>query len=301
MNIEKETQSKTSGCITLPDGRTLGYATYGDTSGYPVLAFHGTPGSRLWFEHDDPVAQELGIRLITTDRPGYGRSSPQRGRMLLDYPKDIEVLLDKLDLPYCSVAGTSGGSVFAAACGFALPDKVRKVGLIAGVGEFHRGRPPEGMCRENRSAFWLARNFPFLARQFLKLSRKGMISGPEKYIRQVQQQVAHLCETDQQVMNNPDNARHVLRHMLEAYRQGVKEAVSEMKLVTRPWGFKPEEINCPVEIWHGTQDTLAPIKPMKELAERIPDAVFNEVRGAGHFLDADPDTWRRILESLKPE
>jgi pimeloyl-ACP methyl ester carboxylesterase len=36
--------------ITLPDGRSLGYAQYGDTHGKPLLLFHGTPGSR-YFHH----------------------------------------------------------------------------------------------------------------------------------------------------------------------------------------------------------------------------------------------------------
>ena len=34
--------------ITLPDGRTLGYAEYGAPSGKPVFFFHGIPGSRVF-------------------------------------------------------------------------------------------------------------------------------------------------------------------------------------------------------------------------------------------------------------
>ncbi len=33
--------------LELDDGRTVGYATWGDPEGTPVFIGHGTPGSRL--------------------------------------------------------------------------------------------------------------------------------------------------------------------------------------------------------------------------------------------------------------
>jgi hypothetical protein len=42
--------------LELPDGRTIGYATWGDPEGTPVFIGHGTPGSRLdrYAGLDDP-------------------------------------------------------------------------------------------------------------------------------------------------------------------------------------------------------------------------------------------------------
>ncbi|HZJ25818.1 MAG TPA: hypothetical protein VFF40_02200 [Acidimicrobiia bacterium] len=37
---------RVEGTITLPDGRHLGFAEYGPSTGRPVLWFHGTPGGR---------------------------------------------------------------------------------------------------------------------------------------------------------------------------------------------------------------------------------------------------------------
>ncbi len=36
-----QTESTTANTLRLTDGRTLGYAEYGDPSGKPVLIFHG--------------------------------------------------------------------------------------------------------------------------------------------------------------------------------------------------------------------------------------------------------------------
>ncbi|WP_273565855.1 alpha/beta fold hydrolase [Maribacter halichondriae] len=51
---------------------------YGDLCGFPIIALHGTPGSRLWFIKDDPIAKSLCIKLITVDRPGFGLSDPKK-------------------------------------------------------------------------------------------------------------------------------------------------------------------------------------------------------------------------------
>lgn len=61
--------------VTLGDGRRIAYAEWGRTDGRPIVLFHGMPGSRL-FCPDEKETERAGVRLITIDRPGYGRSSP---------------------------------------------------------------------------------------------------------------------------------------------------------------------------------------------------------------------------------
>lgn len=287
--------------LSLSDGRQLGYAEFGAPDGYPIFLLHGTPGSRLWFLEDDLVADELGLRLIATDRPGYGLSDPKPGRSILDYPTDIAELADSLKIEHFSVIGTSGGSVYSSACAYALPNRVYAAGLVAGVKEFTNGKPPKDMCRENRTAFFLARYFPWLARFTLNIGRKMMYSNPRKYIEAVQSQVSHLCPSDQRVMQSEEAGRHVLMHMKEAFLQNVHEGAGEPALVSRAWGFNCSQIQVPVHIWHGTEDTLAPIEPMKKLGSIIPDCEVHVVEDRGHFLDAEPEIWKEILLSVTPE
>lgn len=129
-------QNRINQTFQLPDGRNLGFAEYGAPDGYPVFLFHGTPGSRLWFEDDDPTAHELSLRLIAVDRPGYGLSDSKKGRKILDFPADVAALADHLGLDKFSVIGTSGGSVYAAACGYAFPERVQKVVMVSAVAPF---------------------------------------------------------------------------------------------------------------------------------------------------------------------
>jgi hypothetical protein len=60
--------------IVIRDGRTLGYAEYGDLAGKAVFHFNGSGGSRLERPTNESILTDLGIRFISTDRPGHGLS-----------------------------------------------------------------------------------------------------------------------------------------------------------------------------------------------------------------------------------
>lgn len=110
-----------SDTILLPDGRKLGYAQYGSPTGRAVFFMHGHPGSRLEGAHLHDLGLKLGARIIAPDRPGIGLSSPQPGRTLLDYPKDVERLADHLKLErYGVLVRASDHSSWAASGGLTM-------------------------------------------------------------------------------------------------------------------------------------------------------------------------------------
>lgn len=92
---EEDSESRV---LTLPDGRKLGYAQFGLSTGKPIFFCHGLPGSRIEAGHLHDAAREVGARIIAADRPGTGLSSLQPGRTLLDHPKDLEHLAAHLKL-----------------------------------------------------------------------------------------------------------------------------------------------------------------------------------------------------------
>jgi len=112
------TRNKIKDTIPLEDGRRLGYKVYGVKNGFPILALHGTPGSRIWFEEDDPISKELGVKLITIDRPGYGISDKKEKRKIIDFNKDINQLIEQLKIDRFSIFGVSGQREFLWWCIF---------------------------------------------------------------------------------------------------------------------------------------------------------------------------------------
>src|SRR5215469_10399612 len=61
--------------LALADGRKLAWAEWGDPRGSPLVFLHPCPGSRMLCP-DQAATEAAGVRLITVDRPGYGRSDP---------------------------------------------------------------------------------------------------------------------------------------------------------------------------------------------------------------------------------
>ncbi|UCH13008.1 MAG: hypothetical protein JSV22_07800 [Bacteroidales bacterium] len=72
--MTKIMQNKTNQTLKLKDGRTLGFAEYGDPLGKPIFEFHGNPSSRLGSGLFDEMAKKMGIHVIGIDRPGMGLS-----------------------------------------------------------------------------------------------------------------------------------------------------------------------------------------------------------------------------------
>jgi pimeloyl-ACP methyl ester carboxylesterase len=60
-------------------------------------------------------------------------------------------------------------------------------------------------------------------------------------------------------------------------------AVEEYRAWVRPWGFAPEDLTVPVDVWAGTHDELVNPSWPQRLVSRIPNATLN-IREGGHFL-----------------
>ena len=87
----------------LPDGRILGFAEYGPSSGSPLLYFHGFPSSRLEAKNLTKLAIRHNIRILSIDRPGYGLSTFQPKRSMLDWPDDVKAVTSHLGIPKFSI------------------------------------------------------------------------------------------------------------------------------------------------------------------------------------------------------
>jgi len=55
-------------------------------------------------------------------------------------------------------------------------------------------------------------------------------------------------------------------------------------LYVAPWGFRPEEIAVPTQIWHGDQDAAVSPRIADFFAETIPGSRLHMLPGAGHLL-----------------
>ncbi|AZV54814.1 alpha/beta hydrolase [Bacillus pumilus] len=287
------------GRIHLQDGRHIGLCEYGDLEGFPVFFFHGTPGSRVMFLDDDPISKELGVRLICLDRPGFGLSTPQPDRTILDWAKDVLEVADHLGIHHFSVMGVSGGGAFAAGCAYQLPNRVLSAALISSTTPFQDGKPPKSMLKENKLAFFLSKKFPWLLKASYRSQKKMIEKKPEKFKKLAKNGNKHLHPWDRQFLQTDEQLEMMMMHLHEATRQSVDECIHEPYLLSQPWAFDMKDIQIPVDVWHGKEDTMAPFVEIEKMAPTIPNVKTYYIDQAGHFLTDVDDIWRDILLSLK--
>lgn len=281
--------------ITLADGRRLAWAEFGAPAGTPLVILHGSPGGRLHSSMFDAPAKAAGVRVIATDRPGYGYSDPHAGLSFEDYVGDVRQLLDHLHLSRVVLAGVSGGGGFALACARHLADRMLQVVLVCGMAPA-AAHLRKTMSLQVRLLLWLAAQAPRLAALVM---RPAYMQDPDNPA--MQRMLARMPAPDRRVLERPE-ARQLLLGAAhrDALRQGLTAIVHELGLYGRPLGFDPAQIRVPVHLIHGELDINVPLPIARHLAGVIPGATLEVVPGAGHLfmLEASERLLGRINTSV---
>ncbi len=280
-------------CLTLSDGRSLAYAEYGDPRGIPVFFFHGTPGSRS-FRPPDEITAKLGVRLICVERPGYGDSTFQPNRRLLDWPKDIAALADSLGIHKFAVIGHSGGGPHTLACAFALPERVTAAAVISGAGPVDAPGATDGMTPLNWFGFKFGRYIPWpLGRVLTWWFFRERAADPAKFM---DRDNGRRPPADDEVLSDPEIRAVCVQSETEAFRHGLLAFSWDARLITCPWGFSLNEIKVPVQLWHGTADDSTSIRMARYMADKIPNCKLIVCEDEGHMLLIPH--WEEILAAL---
>jgi pimeloyl-ACP methyl ester carboxylesterase len=282
--------------MELSDGRDLAWLQVGEERDRPVLSFHGTPGSRLHFAVNQKRVASCGARLIAVDRPGYGHSSFQPGRTLIDWPADVLQLADHLGLDRFAVTGVSGGGPHAAVCAALLPDRVSAAGIISGVGPLETPGAEEGMMPINVGIARVARHWAAPLRPLFAATTAVGRRWPDRTATMMSNQ---LPPADAAVLERPEVRKLFCDDAAHASATTARAATQDFALFSRDWGFRLDDIRIPVQVWAGDADRNVPISHARAQAEAIPGAEFHEIAGAGHLLVYDQ--LEAILASLLGE
>jgi pimeloyl-ACP methyl ester carboxylesterase len=268
--------------ISLCDGRILGFDELGPRDGFPIFYFHGTPSARIEFNAfgDETLVNSLNIRLIAPDRPGCGISDFQPARRFLDWPKDIALLADHLKIDRFAILGYSGGGPYAASCAYSIPERTTKIGIVSGTGPFDQAGLADHINVNSRRFMDLAHKKPRLHRLILR--SMGFMSrfAPGKVIENA---LAALPEPDQKTISLPDVQQGFLAMIQESLRHGPCGAQLDTYLMVDHWDFRPQDIQCPVYLWHGGKDQNAPIAMARYMAHAIPNSQLHIFEDEGHL------------------
>jgi pimeloyl-ACP methyl ester carboxylesterase len=273
--------------LETPDGRTLAYATWGDPSGFPILALHGTPGCRFNRWPREELYTELGVYWVTHDRAGYGRSDRHHGRRVVDEVADVAALADELGFETFGVTGGSGGGPHVLAVAALLPDRVPRAACIVGVAPL--GTP--GLEQDD----WLAGMDPANVKEFnWALAGEDVLTAEIEREQMLAEERAaadpstvfddfELSESDRAQLARPEVKQLIVESTAELAANGVGGWVDDDLCFLQPWGFDVSSITVPVLVRYGLTDVLVPPAHGEWLAANVPGAIVEVETSAGHM------------------
>ena len=268
--------------IESADGRALEVATLGDPSGRTVFFHHGSPGSSPLLRSLAPLAERAGLFLVTSSRPGYGRSSRRKGRSIADQVDDVTTALDHLGRSRYASLGWSGGGPHALAC--AALDAPRCAGAwsLAGVVPIDAGFDwTEGMGPENLEEFRLALEGGEAYEQHMREAGEQFATATADNI--VALFGGLLSDVDRAALAE-ESAREILAASnAHAFALGVWGFYDDDRAFFSPWGFDPGDLAVPVSVWYGDQDLMVPATHGAWLSARIPGVRVHHVSEEGHI------------------
>jgi pimeloyl-ACP methyl ester carboxylesterase len=269
------------GQIQLPDGRHLDVQVSGPADGLPLVFHHGTPGAATPMRALERAAHARGLRLVTTSRPGYGDSTRQPGRSVVDVVADTEAVLASLGAERCVTMGWSGGGPHTLACGARL-GAAAAVLVVAGVAPYEADGLDwmAGMGEENIVEFSAALQGEDHLRSLLRQQGEALRDIRADDI--VTSMESLLPDVDRAALTG-EFGEDIAASFREAVRVSVDGWLDDDLAFAKPWGFSMTEIEVPTMIWQGSADLMVPFAHGQWLASRLPAASVHLEDGEGHL------------------
>jgi pimeloyl-ACP methyl ester carboxylesterase len=197
---------------------------------------------------------------------------------VLDWSRDVGALADSLGLDRFAVFGFSFGGPYARACATALPDQVTRAGLVSCLGPIDDPDAKRGMPPSMRYGLPAARLSPWLAWPTVRVTAHQARGG-----KMIEQLSKSMSPPDARVLARQDVADALGKSLAESFRQGITAATWDGVAVARGEGFRLEDIQPEVLIWHGEQDRNDPVAMARAQERRLPHVSVRYYPDGGHL------------------
>jgi pimeloyl-ACP methyl ester carboxylesterase len=269
--------------LRLTSGGELAFCEYGSATGTPVFFFHGWPSSRTMAQLTDKSARELGVRIISADRPGIRDSSFQANRRLIDWPELVEQLADHLRIDQFRVLAVSGGAPYAYATAWKIPERVRAVAIASGAPPLVDLGDYSGLLPLYRKMMWLYRHSWATLRACFYITGALASIRPPARLRPLMLKILRLRPCDAQSLEDTVAFEACFESQRRAWLASVKGLIHDAEIFGKPWEFRLEDVDVPVRLWHGTEDRAFSVQVANYVTSRIPNCELRLIEGEGHY------------------
>lgn len=263
--------------IRLSDGRRLAYRDYGSAKGRAVLMFHEGMGSSLLPPGLQTLASELGLRVISAERPGFGQSDPREDYSFDGVADDMIELCDQLGIGEVRITAILSGGPSAMQTAIRMGDRAAGVLLCS-------ARPPrptqKGGSIMSQFRQRMQRN-PWVIDSFYAILRLRMSNGMTPSMMQT---ATAESPGDRAFINaNPWVGKFMSAYVGETLARGSRGPSDEMKAFHRAGNLSVEDLKCRLVVWHGEHDHFAPLADLMDYLGDRADEV-RVVPRTGHLM-----------------
>lgn len=253
--------------VTVANGETLSYVTFGNEDGPPLILLHGyTDNSRSW-SLIAPYFKDRHVYAI--DLRGHGGSAAPVCCYGLDsLASDVLGFMDEMKIEKADIVGHSMGSMTAGVFAGLHPERVNHLVLIS-----------TGLSLPKASGDWLWANVPTL---------------PDKIDPNSQ------FMTDWYYNPNPVPADYIDREKAESAATPKHVWMGVLQgLTLANWTPFAERIQAPTLIFWGDQDSLFDAASQEAVKAALPKAKYETVAGFGHNMFWEtPETVAKEINSF---
>ncbi|KAL6145600.1 hypothetical protein ACLB2K_056286 [Fragaria x ananassa] len=298
--------------IKLKDGRHLAYQEHGvpkENAQYKIVFVHGINSCRhnaVVAENLSPeIVEDLGIYIVSFDRPGYGESDPDPKRTAKSLALDIEELADELGLgSRFYVIGFSMGGQALWGCLKYIPHRLAGAALLAPVVNYWWTGIPANLSNEayykqfqqDQWAVRVSHYTPWLT--YFWNTQKWFPA-----LSVLAQSTDILSQQDKELLPKLFKGKP---NMDQVKPQGDFESIHrDINIGFGTWEFGPLDLENPfpnneasVHMWQGDDDNMVPVTLQRYIAQQLPWIRYHEIPGAGHLFPHADGLCDTIVKAL---
>ena len=253
------------------DGVQINLATWQGNAG-PILCVHGiTANCRCW----DVLAEALipDYRVIAMDLRGRGRSEKPSSGYSLDYHlRDINCLLDDLQLERAVIMGHSLGAFIALAFAAQYPERTDRLILVDGAGDLSADQMNKVFVGIKPALDRLGQIFPSTDAYLDKMKQAPYLhpwtSAVETYCRYEIEAVDGGFRTNIDPAHIQEEAANIRKVNCASFYSGIQ---CKVLILRAPNGLLSQD------------DLLLPEDVVKKMSDEIPNARRFDVAGTNHY------------------
>ena len=175
--------------------------------------------------------------------------------------------------------GFSIGAMTALRLAAECPDIVARVTLVSAAAPLSIGRFLPHMA--GRPVFQMARFAPILLRGLTWWQGRMLGFAPDRIVGML----TATCGPDERALLTSGDGAPVLRAALEtSFVDHPADYIRLIRGYVTDWADVLPRVACPVDLWHGTNDTWAPFTMAQSLCEALgPRATLHPIEGSEHY------------------